>query len=219
MLGAGNVEVDSTVAGSMRKRLQAVRREIVPILIACAVLCVARASLADHYRVPSGSMEPTVAVGDQVCVNKAAYGLRVPETELYITRGADPARGDVVVLASPADGVVLLKRIVAIPRDRVEIRGGRVVLDGAVAPVLTNADGTWETLGAHTHALGTDFGGGPDFGPTTVPRDEYLVLGDNRGNSRDGRAFGWVKRDAILGRVEAICARNGELVWQALGTR
>jgi signal peptidase I len=59
-------------------------------------------------------------------------------------------------------------------------------------------------------------GGGPDFGPTLVPKDAYLVLGDNRGNSRDGRYFGWVKRDAILGKAVAVCLHAGKPVWQAL---
>jgi signal peptidase I len=204
----------------MRTRFRFIRRDIVPVLITCAVLCVARASLADHYHVPSGSMEPTVAVGDQVCVNKAAYGLRLPESQVYLARRSEPARGDVVVLASPVDGQVLLKRVVAIPHDRVEVRDGRVVINGATAPIETIPDGsTWETLGDHTHLLGTDFGGGPDFGPTNVPVDAYLVLGDNRGNSADGRAFGWVKRGAIMGRVEAICVHDGQIVWHSLTRR
>jgi signal peptidase I len=209
---AGILPQGCRLSFTMRSHLRTLRREIVPVLTACAVVLVARASLADHYHVPSGSMEPTVAVGDHVCVNKAAYGLRLPASELYVVRGPGPARGDVVVLTSPADGEVLLKRVVAVPGDRVEVRGGHVVLNGVAVPVSESL----ETLGAHTHPLGTEFGGGPDFGPTDVPADDYLVLGDNRGNSRDGREIGWVKRGAILGRAEAVCARDGQLVWRPL---
>jgi signal peptidase I len=197
---------------SRRSRL----REIVPVLVAVAVVLVARSSFADHYVVPSGSMEPTVQVGDQVCVSKIAYGLRVPASHTYVVRASDPARGDVVVLASPTDGEVLLKRVVAVPGDVVEIDDGHVTIDGVPAPVSERDGGVVEELGGRTHPLGAEYGGGPDFGPTRVPNDRFLVLGDNRGNSRDGRFFGWVDRDAILGRALAVCLRDGKPVWRPL---
>jgi signal peptidase I len=207
-------------------RLKALPRDAVFVLVVCATLLVARASLADHYVVPSGSMEPTVVVGDHVCVNKLAYGLRVPESEVYVVPASGPARGDVVVLDSPTDGQVLLKRVVAIPGDEIAVTEGRLTLDGV--PVNTMAspndagrDGVAteravEELGRHTHALGLAFGGGPDLPPTTIPSDRYLVLGDNRGNSRDGRYFGLVSRGAMLGRAEAVCLHDGRPVWRSL---
>lgn len=181
-----------------------------------AVVFVARSSFADHYTVPSGSMEPTVLTGDQICVNKLAYGLRVPETHTILIRGADPARGDVVVLSSPADGEVLLKRVVAVPGDEVRVIDGRVEINGAMALLHERDGAVVEDLGGREHPLGEAYGGGPDFGPTRVPEDRYLVLGDNRGNSRDGRSFGWVERDAILGHAIAVCMRNGRPVWRGL---
>ncbi|MGH7296007.1 MAG: signal peptidase I, partial [Polyangiaceae bacterium] len=110
----------------MATRKRSLLRDLVSVLAASAVCLVARASLADHYRVPSGSMEPTVAVGDQICVNKAAYGLRVPESHTYVVSAEGPRRGDVVVLASPSDGEVLLKRVVAVPGDVAQVVGCRV---------------------------------------------------------------------------------------------
>jgi signal peptidase I len=200
---------------AMHKR--SLPRDLVSVLAAAAVVLVARASFADHYQVPSGSMEPTVAVGDQICVYKAAYGLRVPASQTYLLEGAGPARGDVVVLSSPADGEVLLKRVVAVPGDVVAVSAGRVAIDGQPAPLKADGDGgVTEELGGREHALSTEFGGGPDFGPTLVPAGSYLVLGDNRGNSRDGRFFGWVPRGAILGKAEAVCLHGGKLVWQGL---
>jgi signal peptidase I len=181
-----------------------------------AVILVARASFADHYVVPSGSMEPTVAVGDQVCVAKAAYGLRVPLANAYAVRAEGPSRGDVVVLTSPADGRVLLKRVMAVPGDVVAVAGGRVTIDGVQAPVEERDGGLVETVGDRAHALGSEHGGGPDFGPTLVPEDKYLVLGDNRGNSADGRFFGWVDRDAIFGKAVAICVHDGRPTWKGL---
>ena len=200
----------------MSRRERSLPRDLLSVLGASAIVLVARASFADHYRVPSGSMEPTVAVGDQICVNKAAYGLRVPASEKYVVEGAGPARGDVVVLTSPTDGEVLLKRVMAVPGDVVEVSSGHVAIDGAMAPVHAEDGGVVEEVDGKEHALSTEYGGGPDFGPTRVPKDAYLVLGDNRGNSRDGRYFGWVARGAILGKAVAVCLRGGKPVWKGL---
>lgn len=200
----------------MRTRSRTLLGDLVPVLVAVAVVLVTRSSFADHYVVPSGSMEPTVQVGDQVCVSKIAYGLRVPVSHAYVVRGAQPARGDVVVLASPTDGEVLLKRVVAVPGDVVEVDSGHVRINGVPAPVTERDGGLVEELGGRAHPLGAEYGGGPDFGPTRVPGDRFLVLGDNRGNSRDGRFFGWVDRDAILGRALAVCLRDGMPVWRSL---
>lgn len=186
-----------------------------PVLTLAALL-VARASFADHYRVPSGSMEPTVEVGDHVCVNKLAYGLRVPSTQKYVFRGATAKRGEVVVLDSPLDGEVLLKRVVALPGDVVAVRHGQLELNGARVPVQGAGPTFIEALEEHAHEIALDYGGGPDLPPTRVPQGSYLVLGDNRGNSRDGRYFGWVSAQSLLGRASAVCLRNGLPVWKKL---
>jgi signal peptidase I len=166
-------------------------------------------------------MEPTVDVGDQVCVDKRAYGLRVPMSETYVLRGADPARGDVIVLDSPPDGQVLLKRVVAVPGDVVAVHDGRVTIDGA-SVASREVDGGVEEFLGRPHSLWTEYGGGPDFGPTRVPEDKYLVLGDNRGNSKDGRYFGWVDRGASsAGPSRCACAagaRSGSRCEHGHGT-
>lgn len=193
-------------------------RDGVSILIALGVVTFARSSLADHYHVPTGSMIPTVAVQDRVLVDKLAYGLRLPLTDVYLLRFDGPSRGDVVVLESPEDGLVLLKRVVAVPGDRVEVRGGALILDGrevptTIDPARPGGDRFIEELGGHAHAVELTSGGGPTFGPTVVPPDRYLVMGDNRGNSHDGRMFGFVKRSSILGRAAAVFFRQGALRW------
>jgi len=200
----------------MSARKRSFTRDLVTVLTAMALVLVARSSFADHYRVPSGSMEPTVQIDDHICVNKLAYGLRVPLTDIYVLRASPPARGDVVVLSSPRDGTVLLKRIVAVPGDVVEVTEGRVFLGGNEEPVRVDGGGVLEDLDGHAHPVRLDDGGGPDFGPVTVPADHFLVLGDNRGSSLDGRIFGWVARSAILGRAEAVCARGGVPTWKSL---
>ncbi len=192
------------------------RTDLFATVLAVGVLLAARSSLADHYHVPSGSMEPTVEVGDRVLVAKAAYALRLPFTRLQLARTGEPSRGDVVVLASPDDGTTLLKRVVAVPGDEVSVRRGRLVLDGEVVPVVRQEAGLAELLGDVGHPLRLDRGGGPDLGPLVLGPDDYLVVGDNRGNSRDGRSFGAVRRSAIRGRVLGVYLRGGGLTWRSL---
>ena len=193
------------------------RRDLVTACLSLAIVVTARSSLADHYFVPSGSMLPTVEPDDHVFVNKLAYGLRVPLLGDYALHFNPPQRGDVVVLLSPDDGVVLLKRVVGIPGDRVTISGGTVIIDGQTMPVFERAGGAIEQIGAIRHAISFAAGGGPDFGPVRIPAGSYLVLGDNRGDSRDGRYFGFVRRDAIMGRVEGVILRHGAPTWVGLG--
>ena len=199
----------------VRSRTRRIARELGKLAAFVLVLMSARASLADHYQVPTGSMQPSVEIDDHILVNKAAYGLRVPFSHTYLTRFDGPAAGDVVVLSSPEDDKVLLKRVVGVPGTRVEVRGGRVYLDGEVAPLEHRADGLYEQLGATDHALRLTRGGGPDWGPVTIPEGRYLVMGDNRGDSRDGRFFGLVTREAILGRAVGVFWRSGP-TWDGL---
>ena len=198
-----------------RSRARRIARELATLAAFALVLLSARSSLADHYTVPSGSMQPTVEIDDHILVNKAAYGLRVPFTSAYIAHFSGPAIGDVVVLDSPEEDKVLLKRVVGVPGTRVEVRGGRVSIDGKLAPVEQRADGLHELLGGADHALRLGRGGGPSWGPVTIPDGRYLVMGDNRGDSRDGRFFGLVTRDAILGRAIGVYWRSG-LTWDGL---
>jgi signal peptidase I len=191
------------------------KKDVASIAAAAAVVLVGRSSLADHYHVPTESMLPTVVADDHIFVNKAAYGLRVPFTQVQLARFSGPAAGDVVVLESPDTGTVLLKRVVAGPGDTVRVEDGKLLLNGAPVPIETRDGAVVEDLGAG-HQVRFDDGGGPDFGPVKVPEGSYLVLGDNRGNSRDGRYFGFVKREAILGRAVAILAREGSPTWIGL---
>ena len=188
-------------------------REVVSLGMLVAVLLMARSSLADHYQVPSASMKPTVAVGDRVLVLKAAYGLRIPWSDLYLGGITMPSRGDVVVLESPEDGRVLLKRVVAVAGDEVEVRNGHLHLDGAPVPIDETDGHLTERLGGHPHAVAIDLGGGPDLPATRVPGGHLLVVGDNRGNSHDGRSFGFVAAERVLGRALGIYARDGALTW------
>jgi signal peptidase I len=198
------------------RRFHAFVRELVTIVVAIAIVVTARTSLADHYIVPSESMEPTVEVQDHILVDKLAYGLRLPLIDKSVVTLGEPERGDVVVLTSPEDGRVLLKRVVAIPGDRVEVRGGRLELNGTPVPIETRDHQLRESLGKAGHPVSLAFGGGPPLGPLVIPHDKYLVMGDNRGNSLDGRYFGLVSRATIFGRAEGVFMRHGSPTWIGL---
>jgi signal peptidase I len=204
----------STFGG--RLRLRAALRPWLTTAAFLVAMLGARASLADHYRVPTGSMLPTVREGDHLLVNKLAYGLRLPLSHVYLVESDGPAPGDVVVFDSPEDGQVLLKRVAGVPGDRVEVRAGRLSINGRPMPVESRDGRLYERLGGADHELDMSRGGGPDWGPTIIPPDRYLLLGDNRGNSRDGRIFGLAERSAILGRALGVFLRDGRPTWQPL---
>lgn len=190
-----------------RARLRRFWKESRSILLTLGLLMVARTSFANHYVVPSGSMEPTLLPGDRVAVDMSAYGLRVPFTDLQLVQRGAPQRGDVVVFKSPADGTRLIKRVVAVAGDTVELVDGHLAIDGQPLAKLESPD--IETFGARQVVLDLDMGGGPDIARTIIPAGKLLVLGDHRGNSADGRYFGLVDADAVYARAVAVYWRSG----------
>jgi signal peptidase I len=190
-------------------------REYLPFMIAVLCLMAARSSLADHYIVPSGSMEPTLVSGDRVVVDKQAYGLRLPFTLLRISDGARPTRGDVIIFDSPGDGTRLIKRVAAVGGDTLEVRSGHLLINGHF--LMSDAGGRVEAFGERMATLNLRYGGGPDVGPITVPAGQVFVLGDARGNSRDSRFFGFVHESGIYARALGVFYRSGEgFVWRPL---
>jgi signal peptidase I len=187
-------------------------REIARTAGALMLLLVARSSFADHYVVPSGSMEGTLMPGDRVLVDKRAYGLRVPFTLTKLVDGDRPARGDIVVFDSREDGTRLIKRVVAVGGDVLEVRRGHVFIDGRALGA-----GEHESFGARTAELELDHGGGPDLAPVVVPPGQVFVLGDHRGNSRDSRFFGFVPTSDIYARASRVYYRSNDgFVWKSL---
>ena len=167
------------------------------------VLLAARSSFADHYLVPTGSMEKTLFPGDRVVVDKRAYGVRVPFTSMKVIPGETPARGDVIVFDAPDDGTRLIKRVVAIGGDRLEVRGGHVFVNGLPGDARA--------------ALELRLGGGPDVVPVRVPAGHVFAMGDFRGNSRDSRFFGFVREDRIYARAVRVYYRSGDgFIWEPL---
>jgi signal peptidase I len=183
------------------------------ILIVLGVL-VARSSLADHYYVPSGSMEHTLIAGDRVVVDKMAYGLRLPFTDLKLINGDSVTRGEVVIFDSPRDGVRLIKRIVAVGGDSVVVRDGHLRINGEL--MASTGDSAREVFGERIAELNLDHGGGPNF-EHTLADGTLLAMGDHRGNSVDGRIFGLINEEIVYGRALAVYFRSGDgLVWNKL---
>ena len=190
-------------------------RENRRFLLGLFLLLVARASLADHYLVPSGSMEYTLLPGDRVLVDKRAYGLRVPFTEIKLLAGASPSRGEVVVFDAPDSGIRLIKRVVAIAGDTVEVRRGHVLINGESR--TDAADQAVEHFSERNATLNLQLGGGPDLPAVRIPEAQVLVLGDFRGNSRDSRWFGLVAESATYAKALRVYYRSGQgFVWLAL---
>ena len=194
-----------------KKVLREVRIFVLMILIVSSL----RSALADWNDVPTGSMKPTIQEGDRVVVNKLAYDLKVPFTTIAIFKWDDPERGDIVVLFSPVDGTRLVKRVVAVPGDKVEMRDNQLFVNGRIAkqsPIAeTTTDGSLayvndEDLYGHNHKvmLTPEIPAVRSFGPVTVPEGNYFVLGDNRDNSNDSRFIGFIERRRIVGKAVAV---------------
>ena len=205
----------TTATGSTAGRARRwMRRELPPLLLMLALLVVARSSFANHYHVPSGSMEPTLMPGDRVLVDMSAYGLRVPFTGIELVQRDRPRPGEVVVFKSPYDGTRLIKRVVAIGGQSVSLLDGRLWIDDRPLQVggldVERFDGRLVQLDLRD-------GGGPDIASLRVPPGMVLVLGDHRGASADGRWFGLVPEQAFYGRAVGVYWRRGQgPAWQRL---
>jgi signal peptidase I len=185
--------------------------ELVSLAIVLAAVTCARSSLADHYYVPSGSMEYSLMPGDRVIVDKTAYGVRIPLTKIDMFGAATPRRGDIAVFDSPRDGVRLIKRIVAIGGDSVSLVNGQLKINGQ--PL---GDREVEHFGDRNALLNLHEGGGPDY-DMTIPEGMVLAIGDHRGNSLDGRFWGLLDERELYGRAIGIYYRSSgvEMQWSS----
>jgi len=193
-----------------------------PVLLVVFVVTAARSSLADWYVVPTGSMKPNIVEGDRIFVNKLAYDLTIPFTSWRLWRWSGPARSEVVVLYAPGNERRMVKRVVGMPGDTLELRGNRLIINdqvgrygpadagGLALPDVTTVDGYLlpmeELTGSASHPImiSSALSRRAFFGPVVVPAEHYFVLGDNRDASADSRWFGFVHRDRIIGRSPGI---------------
>ncbi len=165
--------------------------------IAIVLATVIRFFLIQTFIIPSSSMENTLLIGDQLIVNKFTYGLKVPFTNKFFIRFKDPQRGDIIVFnAVDRKGMKLIKRCIAIPGDVVEMKDKIVYINGEKQnePYVIYRDQTIEP-----RPYPRD-----NFGPITIPKDHYLMLGDNRDRSADSRYWGLLPRNMIEGKAWVI---------------
>ena len=199
-------------------------RSFFPVIL---IVLLLRSFLVEPFRIPSGSMMPTLLVGDFILVNKFAYGLRLPVLNKKVLELGEPARGDVVVFRFPKNpSIDYIKRVVGVPGDEVYYRNKTIYINGEPAPQtpigaylgvgagvsMTNAQLSIEDLGGLEHKIlahprAPDLAPGCHlllYGPVIVPAGHYFVMGDNRDNSNDGRCWGFVPEENLVGKAFAI---------------
>jgi len=184
-------------------------------VIAVAIWLVLKAFFVEAYRIPTGSMERTLLVGDRLLVNKLAYGADLPFTARRLPGMEHPHRGDIIVFRWPRDHRTnFIKRVVGVPGDTIAMRDGTMFVNGqpqrepyalhtAVADDPADGEFQWQVPYIVHSAASDEVATHPsrnNWGPLVVPQQRYFVLGDNRDNSNDSRYWGFVPALLIEGR-------------------
>ncbi|MEW6994672.1 signal peptidase I [Colwelliaceae bacterium MEBiC 14330] len=183
-----------------------------------ALMSIFRSAIADWYSVPTGSMQPTIKEGDRIIVNKMAYDLRVPFTDISLASLDSPKRGEIIVFESHAANLRLIKRIVGLPGDIISMNNETITVNGQQLSLqafddkgVTNDASSLnyfsQTTGKINHRVNIDDNASSimsNFSPVTVPKGHYLVLGDNRRHSADSRVYGFVPHHELRGKATAI---------------
>ncbi|GIU34185.1 signal peptidase I [Shewanella schlegeliana] len=184
-------------------------RQLVLFII---LMSVCRSAIADWYTVPTGSMQPTIKEGDRIVVDKMAYDLRVPFTQISLLTTGEPERGEIVIFESKAADSRLIKRVVGLPGDTVGLNNEILVINGkALDYSLVTSDQreliATENLNGLSHSIRIEKDASvqlSSFETVTVPEGHYLVMGDNRRNSADSRVYGFVPRGELRGKATRV---------------
>ncbi|MEN8169597.1 MAG: signal peptidase I [Pseudomonadota bacterium] len=213
-------------------------RSFFPIIL---IVLVVRSFVVEPFRIPSGSMMPTLSIGDFILVNKSAYGIRLPVLNSRILDIGSPQRGDIAVFRYPENPKIdFIKRIVGVPGDRIAYRNKVLYINGKLAAqeylggyvgvgsgaVMTGSRRFHEELSGVEHEIlvmpGRNvFGGDFDY---VVPDGHYFAMGDNRDNSRDSRAWGFLPEENLVGKAFLIWMnwdwqQDGVIDWGRLGSK
>lgn len=230
-------------SGKKEPMLVEYARSFFPVIFAVLIL---RSFIVEPFRIPSNSMMPTLLTGDFILVNKYAYGLRLPVLNRKVISIGDPQRGDVMVFKYPLDPKIdYIKRVIGLPGDEISYRDKTILVNGkamAQLPIgsytgvgsgseMSGAREALESLDGVEHQILTR-PGAPNLpfncqvladGPITVPPGSFFVMGDNRDNSSDGRCWGFVPEDNLVGKAFGIWMhwdgqRDGfPIAWSRLG--
>lgn len=204
-------------------------RFLFPVFI---IVLVVRGFIAEPFKIPSGSMLPTLEVGDFILVNKFSYGLRLPLGYYKLIDLGSPERGDVIVFRYPEDpSIDYIKRVVGVPGDRIVYRNKELFINGERIPhqelQAYPQDPRFmelrETMGdtSYNIMIAGRYNFMDQAQEWTVPEGEYFVLGDNRDNSRDSRYWGFVKDEYLKGRAFFIWFSKNDgfdIKWSRIGT-
>ena len=179
---------------SASKKKSALREWVESIVIAFLLAMFIRTFIIQAFKIPSGSMRPTLIEGDRILVNKFIYGAKLPFTDLRLPGITKPKRGDVVVFIYPKDpSRDFIKRLIAVERESVQIKDGSIYINGHVID---------DPNFARYYCNRAPYGKGG--ARTVVPKDSYYVLGDNSTSSQDSRYWGFVPENNVLGKAFLI---------------
>lgn len=183
-------------------------RSLFPVLF---LVLIIRSFFFEPYQIPSGSMLPTLKIGDFILVDKYSFGIRLPVINTEVLAGRDPQAGEVLVFRAPFEPHTnFIKRVIGVPGDRISIKNnelyinGQRVGQGMVTQPLTEDNNFrffQQSIGDHSFLIQQGNLYSSREGEWLVPQDSFFVLGDNRGNSRDSRYWGFVPRSMIVGRA------------------
>lgn len=185
--------VDTLVKRTEVQAKSKIREYVESILWAVVLALVIRTCVIQSFKIPSGSMEDTLVIGDCLLVNKFIYGIKVPFTDLRLPRLRDPQRGDVIVFKYPEDrSKDFIKRLIGVPGDEILVRDKRVYVNGTL---YQNS----HEVHKNPQILPRELNRRDNFGPVRVPANSYFVMGDNRDNSYDSRFWGFVGKEDVVG--------------------
>lgn len=168
------------------------------IAVAIVLALIIRTFVVQAFKIPSGSMKPTLLVGDHILVNKFIYGIKIPFTNIKVFPFTSPKKSDVVVFTYPVDKEKdFIKRVIGVEGNTIEIKDKKVYVDGALydGPFAVNSD---------ENIIPGDIQPRDNYGPIVVPNDSLFVMGDNRDHSYDSRFWGFVKLEEVKGRAFII---------------
>ncbi len=199
----------------MTKSKSKLQEYIEAIVIALLIAFFIRTFVVQAYKIPSGSMKPTLLVGDHILVNKFIYGIKVPYFRNTLVSIKEPQKGDIVVFIYPEDrSKDFIKRVIATSGDTVEIRNKKIYLNGRL---LQDPHGVY----VDQFILPGSIQPRDNFGPVTVPKDSLFVMGDNRDQSYDSRFWGFVDLKDVLGKAFIIYwswnGENHDVRWSRFG--
>jgi signal peptidase I len=213
----------SEIPSEMQKKKSFYKEWVEPFLIAAVVALFIRQFIVEAFKIPSGSMIPTLTIGDHLLVNKFVYGPRIPFTDSRVFTWKEPKRGDIIVFKYPENETKnFIKRVVGLPGDKIEIKNGKLFINDQPIPVTDQGVYEGRDQGMSSpyypkprlleeqlgtvkhHILYLHDQSGYNFGPVLVPKDSVFVMGDNRDNSQDSRVWGFVSGNKILGKALII---------------